>query len=322
MNLTKIIRSTSIMFSLLIIGLTPAFASTTQEVNISPLDEVIVATKHFDGDRLVVHVRFNDSSGKPLDHVNYDISAWYKSKLILDDSGVHQHYGIAEHITSPINYVYSTEDTVDIKIVLQGIGLSDPYEGPVGKILTFSEWLRPPTTLPTNNDNTPPMILGSKNIVIDYSGSDGTIVDYSIKAIDDIDELISHECNPTSGSKFPVGITTVKCFATDNASNYAEIEFIVTVKGSSASIPIWIKNVAGFWCNDEINDTGFVEGIQYLIKNNVIVIPISDTVPGSTSKVIPAWIKNNACWWSAGNIEDDDFTRGLQFLVKHGIIRI
>ncbi len=96
----------------------------------------------------------------------------------------------------------------------------------------------------------------------------------------------------------------------------------MTVKESSASIPTWIKNVAGFWCNDEIDDTGFVEGIQYLIQNNVIVISTTDSVPGSSSQVIPAWIKNNACWWSAGNIADDDFTRGLQFLVKHRIIQV
>ena len=84
-------------------------------------------------------------------------------------------------------------------------------------------------------------------------------------------------------------------------------------------IPDWIRNVAGFWCNDEIDDTSFVGGIQYLIENKIIVVPAAESESSST-QAIPSWIKNNACWWSDGQISDKDFASGLEFLIKNGII--
>ena len=86
-------------------------------------------------------------------------------------------------------------------------------------------------------------------------------------------------------------------------------------------IPDWIRNVAGFWCNDEIDDTSFVGGIQYLIENKIIIVPAAESETSST-QAIPSWIKNNACWWSDGQISDKDFASGLEFLIKNGIILV
>ncbi len=86
-------------------------------------------------------------------------------------------------------------------------------------------------------------------------------------------------------------------------------------------IPDWIRNVAGFWCNDEIDDTSFVGGIQYLIENKIILVPVTESETNSTQP-IPSWIKNNACWWSDGQISDKDFASGLEFLIKNGIILV
>ena len=38
----------------------------------------------------------------------------------------------------------------------------------------------------------------------------------------------------------------------------------------------------------------FIEAIQYLIENRVILVPISESGSG-TSQIVPSWIKNNAC---------------------------
>lgn len=38
-------------------------------------------------------------------------------------------------------------------------------------------------------------------------------------------------------------------------------------------IPDWIKNNAGFWANDLIDDDTFLMGIKYCIQNNIISIP-------------------------------------------------
>ncbi|MGI0077264.1 MAG: cupredoxin domain-containing protein, partial [Nitrosopumilaceae archaeon] len=35
-------------------------------------------------------------------------------------------------------------------------------------------------------------------------------------------------------------------------------------------IPLWVKNIGGFWCNDKINDSEFVSAVQYLIHKDII----------------------------------------------------
>ncbi len=88
------------------------------------------------------------------------------------------------------------------------------------------------------------------------------------------------------------------------------------------TVPSWIKTNAGWWANDEIKDSDFVQGIQYLIKNGIIKIPSTTTGSGTGSNDIPAWIKNNAGWWSKGQISDNDFVQGIQYLIKNGIMKI
>jgi hypothetical protein len=87
-------------------------------------------------------------------------------------------------------------------------------------------------------------------------------------------------------------------------------------------IPSWIKNNAEWWAAGQIDDGSFVQGIQYLIKEDVLKIPPTSQGTSSGSNDIPGWIKNNAEWWAAGQIDDDSFIQGIQFLIKEGIMRI
>jgi len=91
---------------------------------------------------------------------------------------------------------------------------------------------------------------------------------------------------------------------------------------SEQKIPDWIKTNAGWWAQNQIDDTTFVSGIQYLIKQGIISVSPSSTTPENTSKDIPKWIKNNADWWSQGLISNDDFLKGITFLVDNGIITV
>ena len=88
------------------------------------------------------------------------------------------------------------------------------------------------------------------------------------------------------------------------------------------AIPDWIRNNAGWWAEGLIGDNDFVQGIQYLINQNIIKIPPTSSSSGSGDQVIPDWIKNNAGWWAEGLIGDNDFVQGIQFLVENGIIRV
>lgn len=86
-------------------------------------------------------------------------------------------------------------------------------------------------------------------------------------------------------------------------------------------VPDWIKSNAKWWSEGTISDGDFVQGIQYLIKNNIIVAP--RTVPQETgSGQIPSWIKSNAGWWSEGRISDSDFLSGIQYMIQQGIIKL
>ena len=50
------------------------------------------------------------------------------------------------------------------------------------------------------------------------------------------------------------------------------IDIIINDFSSKPDIPSWIKNNAGWWANDEIDDNSFVQGIQYLIKEGIMKI--------------------------------------------------
>ena len=88
------------------------------------------------------------------------------------------------------------------------------------------------------------------------------------------------------------------------------------------AIPSWIKNNAGWWADGSIDDSSFVQGIQFLIKEDVLKIPPTTQGSSSGSNEIPSWIKNNAGWWADGSIDDSSFVQGIQFLIKEGIMRI
>ena len=94
-----------------------------------------------------------------------------------------------------------------------------------------------------------------------------------------------------------------------------------------AQIPNWIKDVAGWWADDQISENEFVTGIEYLINNNIILLNFvpcnynTQSQYGDT-KSVPDWIKNNANWWSENLIDDTDFINGLQYLIEHKIIKI
>ena len=70
------------------------------------------------------------------------------------------------------------------------------------------------------------------------------------------------------------GVITLQ-FDNLNGSKLADAVFPVVVDRTDiehASIPAWIKNNAGWWATDQIDDSAFVQGIQYLIQEGIIVV--------------------------------------------------
>ena len=86
-------------------------------------------------------------------------------------------------------------------------------------------------------------------------------------------------------------------------------------------IPSWIKNNAGWWADGQIDDTAFIQGIQYLISEEIMSIPQTESGESSGNE-IPSWIKNNAGWWADGQIDDTAFIQGIQFMITNGILQV
>ena len=87
-----------------------------------------------------------------------------------------------------------------------------------------------------------------------------------------------------------------------------------------STIPSWIKNNAGWWADGTIDDNSFVQGIEYLIENKILVV--SSKTIGASQENIPSWIKNNAGWWADGTIDDQSFLTGIEWLVSNGTINV
>ena len=95
----------------------------------------------------------------------------------------------------------------------------------------------------------------------------------------------------------------------------------LTSVASAEQVPSWVKSNAGWWAEGTISESDFVQGIQFLIKDGIIVIPPT-TVSTDVSQGIPDWVKNNAEWWADGTISEGEFVNGIQHLIKTGVISI
>jgi hypothetical protein len=95
----------------------------------------------------------------------------------------------------------------------------------------------------------------------------------------------------------------------------------ITSFASADGVPEWVKNNAGWWADGTISESEFVQGIQFLIKDGIIVVPPT-TVSAEKSQGVPEWVKNNAGWWADGTISDGEFVNGIQHLIKTGIISV
>ena len=172
----------------------------------------------------------------------------------------------------------------------------------------------------TPADTVPPQVLVPDDITLQTEDQNGASATFNPQAIDNIDELITPTCSPASGSVFAIGTTEVVCTATDSSGNTSSNSFNVIIEYTGSLIPSWVKNVAGFWNDGSINDASFLEGISYLIQNNIIIVPTTES--GSGGGAVPDWVKNTAGWWANDEIDDDTFVNAITYLIQQGLIQV
>ncbi|MDQ3282185.1 MAG: HYR domain-containing protein [Acidobacteriota bacterium] len=90
-------------------------------------------------------------------------------------------------------------------------------------------------------DEVAPRLSLPAAIQVKASSVEGTYVDYKADAFDDIYGTVIPDCKPVTGSLFPVGLTTVRCSATDADGNVGVGAFSVEVLGPSSYYPLTVN---------------------------------------------------------------------------------
>ena len=119
------------------------------------------------------------------------------------------------------------------------------------------------------------------------------------KALVSTDSTFSHSV--MLNEKFADGKFIVKTQYGNSKATVAIMSFVVNSDESTnaesssfttAEIPEWIKNNAGWWADGTLDDNSFVQGIQFLIKEGFIKIPLIEQSSDNQDDGIPEWIKN------------------------------
>ena len=88
----------------------------------------------------------------------------------------------------------------------------------------------------TVSDSGDPTLVLPGTVTAEATGPDGASVDFAaeVSATDTVDESVPVDCDPSSGSTFALGTTTVTCTATDDSGNSATGSFDVHVEDTTA----------------------------------------------------------------------------------------
>lgn len=95
-------------------------------------------------------------------------------------------------------------------------------------------------------------------------------------------------------------------------------------RGLPAALPLvpqWVKTNADWWSTGQISDSEFLEGIDFLLEKQIIVLERREAADPGEWK-IPPWIKTLSGWWHEDKVSDEDFVRAMTFLIDRQIIRV
>lgn len=87
--------------------------------------------------------------------------------------------------------------------------------------------------LVTVRDTTPTILSVPSDMTLEATGPGGRIANYNATTRDIVDGNVVPNCNPPSGSEFPLGQTKVRCTATDKAGNIGTNAFIISVRDTT-----------------------------------------------------------------------------------------
>lgn len=119
-------------------------------------------------------------------------------------------------------------------------------------------------------DTTPPALTMPSNMAVTALNASGAPVSFTASANDLVDGPVAVTCSPASGSKFPIGMATVNCSASDSRGNNANGSFTIAVQYATASLNC--SGVSGHQVLQPINNDGssvFKQGSTVPVKFRV-----------------------------------------------------
>ena len=166
-----------------------------------------------------------------------------------------------------------------------------------------------------------------RNLRISIFDSSGSYL-LSQKTSVNIDGTFSHGI--TLNTKFSDGNYIVKAQYGSSKATVEKMSFVINSNDTSveqklpstAKVPDWIKFTSGVWVDGDSSDNEFINAIQFLIADRIIVLPPTAQGSDVASNEIPSWIKFTTGVWVDGKSSDSEFISALQFLIKEGIMKI
>ena len=236
--------------------------------------------------------------------------------------------------------------------------VNDTIEAKVGKLVTIKARIYDgsgtdaitKSNIYFDMPNTPEWSTASASILYDHLRDEVTIADTN----DIFDATVSTSVGSIDGKEvldvsFKIMFTSemdtshIAIQSVDNSRNYQLIYFKDALKivdqstgptqtsgdetigdevtqTTTASVPAWVKNTAGWWAAGQISEGEFVSGVEFLIKQQIIDTPVQTSTSEGTGSSVPAWVKNTAGWWADGQISEGEFVSAIEHLVKTGTI--
>ena len=129
---------------------------------------------------------------------------------------------------------------------------------------------------------------------------------------------------------------------------------VQNISAQEEPLPKWLKTIAVWWGEDKISDDDFINTLQYLVDNKILVIPATEIPipscgPGlvldettnecvihdksdtqgiffdtidEQQKIVVSWIKVTTLWWGEDKLGDQDFINALQYLVENKVLSL
>lgn len=85
--------------------------------------------------------------------------------------------------------------------------------------------------------------------------------------------LVSLECNPSSGSLFHPGKYDITCKARNKDNETATRTMTIVVPDKPQQVPSWVKDLTKFWIKKQIDEQTYKNSLEYLIQKKIIAFP-------------------------------------------------